>query len=438
MRSWVPVSVHAREHSGRPWGLSGVCLVDNGHTYVVTVVGLAEPSVGEYLVTCGDHMDAEAVRWTRFRWVRGRALGGMVRLQEVLQPMVAAGFQLEGGVGGSVVVLEPEGEWELPQGQAWLQAGPLAVGTRTHVHGCPYTFTDTFMFMGYVQPADVCLVAGEASQPAAYLSDSKYLENMTGGAVVVAGAVAGVVLGAVSKPGGQLMVVLPWSECGMEQVDAVPAAATAPAATTASLCVSPVVVRQGLLVLWGSGVWLSPTVLVTNRHVVLPEGARVLEVVVDGRALTHHDRVVAPLHHLDLAFVEFARLRSPGNWFPLLALPVLGASITTVAFGLVPPAPGAAPARPMVSHGEVTLTGPSAHLVSGSCFSGSSGGGVFSGARLVGILSHNGKLPLGEELTRFLGFIPAPLIAQGLRLLRSGTTATHLRPARPRDLLPRL
>lgn len=435
MRSWASVSVHAREGTGRPWGLSGVCVVDNGHTYVVTVVGLVEPSAGEYLVACADHMDAEAVRWTRFRWVRGRALGSVLRLQEVLRPMAAAGFRLEGGVGGSVVVLEPDDEWQPPRGQTWRQTGPLAVGTRTHVHGCPYTFTDTYMFMGYVQAADVCLVAGSADEPAAYFSDSKYLENMAGGAVVAAGAVAGVVLGAATKPGGELMVVLPWSECGVEQVGAM---AAAPAPPAAPRCVSPVVVRQGLLVLWGSGVWLAPTVLVTNRHVVLPEGARVLEVVVGGSALAHHDRIVAPLHNLDLAFVVFGRPRAPGNWFPPLVLPVLGAAITTVAFGLVSPPPGATDACPLVSRGEVTLAGPTAHLVSGSCFSGSSGGGVFSGSDLVGILSHNGKLALGEELTRFLGFIPAPLVAQGLQLLRSGSTATHAVPPRPRDVLPRL
>lgn len=331
------------------------------------------------------------------------------------------------------------------------------------VRSCPFGFTNSKLFADFKAAGSIALRVGSAELCSGYLSDVRYLENMIGGIVMAKNASLGLVAGNLRKLNGDgdLVVVLSWDAIFRalpsffatrnSQVLMHQSLALSNISQTSPLeCVLPLTFsKNGTFFSWGSSILLRRDTIVTNFHVMKPflasEDVTCHVVLPNGKLMTlsSSDEIIVPFPELDLAFVCLAKTNqlklsgvTPAKMcFSSRVEP--SDQVFTAGFGLMLSEQNL---RPLVSEGRVCLTFsaiptpvskaiPCMLITSGSCWNGSSGGGVFtkSGA-FFGLISSNaevwvpavagsGPVPAKtEKNSQFCFCIPLELIMECYRL----------------------
>lgn len=281
------------------------------------------------------------------------------------------------------------------------------------VRSCPFSDSNPAIFADFKSHGTISQVIGAGGDSKGYMSDLKFLDNMTGGVATSSdGAVVGLVLGNLRKLNGDgdLTVILPWK---------VIAANLSSMGSTLNIshgltlsnpsCLFPIFLDQNKeRISWGSCVLINKTTLVTNLHVVDPflqnEDIRCrVSIEKDNYIDINRSDVNVPFRKLDLAFINLKEEQQN----LIRHLPAkLGTSLPegevySVGYGLFY---NDQLQLPLISRGRVSAlkvtralrTGsviPTMTISSSSCWNGSSGGGLFnSDEELVGIICSNAQV----------------------------------------------
>jgi hypothetical protein len=260
----------------------------------------------------------------------------------------------------------------------------------------------------------------------------------------------GLVVGMLHKMNGEgtMTVVAPWPEVFVALQDYMlqPTFGLGPVETALSTdtpstsvnhfdgVVMVVVRMKGGQRMWGSGIFLDSTTIVTNKHVVGDDWISI-------SAWFTHECVVklrylgAPMEGLDAAFLELVIPVDTELFKPAVlatALPAQGTAARSVGYGLFFPKTLDADFRPLHSAGiiakvfsmPITVGGPTqpALIVSSAgCWNGSSGGAVFDErtGKVIGMMMSNGKDQFSGEVLPDMSFvIPASIVMQAWDLVK--------------------
>ena len=301
------------------------------------------------------------------------------------------------------------------------------------IRSCPFNFTNPLLFSDFQSVGGVNLKITKENETLGYLSDIKYLENMSGGIVTksdMTGSI-GLVLGNLRKYNGDgdLIFILSWEIIWKLMLKRFPNLSMRPSMKSSRgidriRSVLPVVVSENNSLFWGSCVYYNQTTLITNNHVIKQYIDR--PVLVDCKIfltkdqtikLTSEDVVITPYEQLDLSFIKLSfanqkRIKEIGNIAPVEYdyFYLTGEPVSTIGFGLyfnnlyVEPLESTGNistkySLPLYKGDDTTL--PCIIVTSASCWNGSSGGGLFkqSTNELVGLVCSNAQviLPAFDE-----------------------------------------
>ncbi|ODV61689.1 S1 family peptidase ASCRUDRAFT_7882 [Ascoidea rubescens DSM 1968] len=220
---------------------------------------------------------------------------------------------------------------------------------------------------------------------------------------------------------------------------------------------------------WGSSIILTPTVIITNNHVINPYNdlTKIKKIKIwlnNINSLSNDDfqLIESPITSLDLIFI-FLKKPLPSDEFPTLTIhsndydynynydPDLknprnpyekNSSVTSYSYGLflnqnsfINKTKIIINNPPLITLGKLNLISsinlelllddkpfninlPSLLISSASCFNGSSGGGIFNeNGHLIGMITSNGKLSNNQILNKFTLIIPYHAINLSLILI---------------------
>lgn len=338
---------------------------------------------------------------------------------------------------------------------------PVSVDALTPIviRSSPFNFTNASMFSDFWSSGSLNFALKSKKQTFAYLSDVKYLENMSGALVTTRDEKSvGLILGNLRKLNGDgdLLVIIPWEQL-LPKLGTVPRNFASEFLGTsdcqeksqkANGAVFPIVLnRNNCSLSWGSCILLNQTTLVTNMHVIRPylENPEVECEVVIGEEhklmISDSDECVVPFENLDLAFILLSpeNQKSCAHINPTLMTfshkLQLGDPVFTSGYGLLF---NEKLLDPINSAGNVSSKVyqkpfdnsrniPCMIVASSSCWNGSSGGGLFDQrGNLVGLIcsnaqvflpSVNGDLTLKtEKVPLFCLCIPLELILECYRV----------------------
>lgn len=294
------------------------------------------------------------------------------------------------------------------------------------VRSSPFNFTNASIFSDFASSGNLNLVLKDEQGCHGYLSDIKYLENMSGALVTTRQDEAvGLLLGNLRKLNGDgdLLVIAPWERLlplipnlkvtesqKLEQSWVMPTSNF----QTSKEAVFPIVLfKDHRSLSWGSCILLNSHTLVTNLHVIKPfcDSTDVLcEVVIhENTTITigEGDEVIIPFENLDLAFIvlspentlSFTHIRPTKMAFSSNLQ--VGDMVTTCGYGLILNrvyleairSSGYICSKLYHQPFESTQKIPCILIASSSCWNGSSGGGLFNErGSLVGLISSNAQV----------------------------------------------
>lgn len=368
------------------------------------------------------------------------------------------------------------GEHYLP-----LNPGPVSVPDPIVVRSCPFSLTTPAAFANFASTGTVGHVIRD-SYVHGFLSDVRYLENMSGGVVMKNATSVGLVLGNLRKANGDgdFLVGVTWERLllrgrglgvgvsvgpdsgrqrPLTQRLSAQTAEHAPRElpkSSVSCVVALALSHGGHRSSWGLAVVLNLKTIVTNRHVIWPymaqnqDGKVGLEILVGGTPVVvgPGDWCSAPYEALDVAFIRLspehqsrlAHISSPKIAMAASLGPVQ--PVVTCGFGLLL---NETSLRPISARGHVLalvkLSGASALskelpamvVTSLPCWNGSLGGGLFTeDGRLVGIVCCNAQVwkpvldgaesSATEKIPSFCLCLPMELVMSSLYAEESGET----------------
>lgn len=294
------------------------------------------------------------------------------------------------------------------------------------VRSSPFNFTNASIFSDFASSGNLNLVLKDKHGCCGYLSDVKYLENMSGGLVTTRqDEGVGLLLGNLRKLNGDgdLLVIAPWNRLLLllpnlrgNQIQKFEKSWVLPPpyALSSTESVFPIVLFNGhRSISWGSCILLNSHTLVTNLHVIKPfrEDPDVLcEVVINDNSsisINDDDEVIIAFENLDLAFIEL----SPANTVSFAHIQPtrmafssnlqIGDMVTTSGYGLIfnrdylksIRSNGFISSKVYLQPFEKTQKIPCMLIASSSCWNGSSGGGLFNErGNLVGLICSNAQV----------------------------------------------
>ncbi|ODQ82421.1 hypothetical protein BABINDRAFT_164215 [Babjeviella inositovora NRRL Y-12698] len=494
---------------------------------VVTIYSIADSSIANYdfKMTCLGLIDTEVARWVKLKHLMSETLIGHSDATVVpasylckwIQQMRGSGFQLgDSSWSGKSVYLSMfkpmvSVTTAIPHFDSFspftlLTGEKIDVKTEFIVQAVPFSVSNAPLFMNHWLEGTVCGTIGTNGKVVVYLSDLKYMENMIGGLVSKRSEELslGMVVGPLTKLNGEgeLLVIvaldylLPILKPAL--VRTMPPLMTSDFyllnllsqyrfADETNSPIAPdkgynpvnsvigvvVVTPQGRY--WGSAVVISYKLIITNHHVLYPEGSQkrctiilvcpysseVLELQniddlntysIGGNSASCE--ISTPLMGVDMSFIS---LSTGTRFFQCVETARLsnslvsfreGDSVESIGYGLYFPYKAANGLReaiseklnssqPLVSRGIISKIQsvplfegdgnptPSMMIASASCWNGSSGGGIFHSQtrQLLGIMANNGKvLETGEILPKFCVAVPVDLILAGIEIGGFGTT----------------
>lgn len=294
----------------------------------------------------------------------------------------------------------------------------------------PFNFTNPFMFADFHTTGSVGMrIDGDC------LSDSRYMENMSGAVVYQEENCVGLLLGNLRKLNGdgdlivvgsieRLVAHFAFLRQSLKQ-----SRLLAVTSTPHQNGVFPIeLTKNGSRFAWGSCVLLNDKTLVTNLHVVRPymEGSAGCRILLQNGELelSDVDHSFAPHQELDLAFIELGKspMLKPVRTTKQLEV---GDEVCTVGYGLV--LNGQFP-QPLRSTGTISCvvdlvafdkTIPCVAVVSSLCWNGSSGGALLNKeGSVIGLICSNAQVfvpSVGGEVkteknTQFCLCIPMELV----------------------------
>lgn len=297
------------------------------------------------------------------------------------------------------------------------------------VRSSPFNFTNASIFSDFASTGNINYVLKNGNGCYGYLSDIKYLENMSGAMVTTRNNKSvGLLLGNLRKLNGDgdLLIIVPWERL-LALVPNLKAEFSCELSKAWSLQVQetskhqkifdsvlPIVLFKGENSLsWGSCVLLNLHTLVTNFHVIKPfcdsEDIHCQVITRDSTVVKFgkDDEVIVPFENLDLAFISL----SDENQALLATIkPTLMAFANTLQVGDVVYSSGYGLIfnrdylNPLKSSGHVSSKVyqrpfesspkiPCMLIASSSCWNGSSGGGLFNERGcLVGLICSNAQV----------------------------------------------
>lgn len=305
------------------------------------------------------------------------------------------------------------------------------IGDGVSIRSFPFNFTNAVLFGDFLSQGHLSFVVGLRSlssgkprYPVGYLTDVKYLENMSGALVSDTKDCEksyGLVMGQLCKANGDgdLLWVVLWPTIwrvlsGLRNQLHLPTNFLSGSAMVALRLVYPTLVFAVMVTIngttrWGLCVLWKPGVLVTNQHVIKEfvddrRGVEAKVALVPSHQfvrLDDDDDVITPDPELDVLFIVL----SPRNqavvapWTPVTtsSSPVRrGQLVYLLLFGLVY---STHQTTPLVSQGIVntvyTVDNLEAMMVtSARCWNGSLGGGLFGGDdhEFIGLISSNAEV----------------------------------------------
>lgn len=328
------------------------------------------------------------------------------------------------------------------------------------IRSCPFSDSNPNLFADFRSTGSLALTLESEGESFGYLSDVKYLDNMTGGvATSFEGTIIGLVLGNLRKLNGDgdLTAIIAWdaifrsvlTEHRFEQCLRAPTRLFARQIN----CVLPIyLMRNEKKLSWGTGVLLNESTIVTNSHVLAPflsSESITCSIVVDHRTIidvTSKKDVKIPSNDIDLAFISIERYQD--TILSLKSTAILGRIsdvqyndiVQTVGFGLIK---NINYLEPLICYGylsavketlafEVRKKIPTMIVASASCWNGSSGGGLFSSSgKLLGIICSNAQVfkPTTysvdrletEKLPLFCLCLPIELVTMCFKMLQSNS-----------------
>ncbi|KAK7204416.1 trypsin-like cysteine/serine peptidase domain-containing protein [Myxozyma melibiosi] len=358
-------------------------------------------------------------------------------------------------------------------------AGPTPAGAKLVFRGAPFVADSPAIFLGFETRGTASFVDDASG---VVLSDARYMDGIEGSAAIIDddsgdGVQLGVVAGALRKVNGEgeMVVVYPWTAIVKDlasqlsssrrralqdldlptslltlkdtsALDPAPLSSSSDNAAAMAHCVVCIRLRNrnGSRRSWGSGILLTPAVIVTNHHVIpdldqLSLASVTLPGGKNGTTLGV-ERAEKPFEGIDMIFL-FLNKRSSSAILACnypTAIPSLSSTtpsstihrnqpVTAIGYGLFPPSPTTTP-TPLLSHGHITSTvplpllphtppSPALFTVSAACWNGASGGGVFASdtGALLGMITSNAKTDRGVVYPT-LGFvIPVGVVLLGYR-----------------------
>lgn len=287
------------------------------------------------------------------------------------------------------------------------------------VRSCPFSDSNPSLFADFRSTGSLALTLESKKGTFGYLSDVKYLDNMTGGVVTsFDGVVVGLVLGNLRKLNGDgdLTAIIAWDNICLSIITNHRFGQCLPISLLSQQInsVLPIyLIQNDEKLSWGSGVFLNDSTIVTNSHVLAPFlGSEnvTCRIVVDKKTIidvTSKGDVKIPSADLDLAFISVHRFR--GILLSLKSPANIGNTsdvqnneiVQTVGYGLMSNEENLVP---LVSYGhlsaikmalalELRTKTPTMTVASASCWNGSSGGGLFSSSgKLLGIICSNAQV----------------------------------------------
>lgn len=466
MWTWVPICVRLISNND-VHAVSGI-QVDFQHNGTSTSLWLTVSPVPvstldeyELYVASGDTINEQTVVWISARYHLHHALTKNEKFRLFLSQFLTNGFSLfpHNSVTShepevSLLALQPKdrgaNRTTLGPGEK-LQFGSAASQAEIVITSYPFSFTNPVLFSnfqshGFINYADI-----DNGTPLAYLSDTRYLENMAGGMVQLTDfSSIGLVIGNLRKRNGDgdLILVCGWHLLAdyLSKIfgsDAISDTPIVLESRTDTIPVFPIVVGNSTSRSWGTCTYVS-SVLATNYHVLKPyieatDSSATCTIYVHGSKKIHlsvEDNIITPFPELDLTFIflsprHLAALGKVRDLKPSSS--DVNSTAYSVGYGLFFSQRQTAP---LLAKGHISALSSLPFTIdespietmivtSAPCWNGSSGGAlVDSENNLVGIICSNAQVRIPEvagtttgrteKLCTFCMCLPIALVLRSL------------------------
>lgn len=336
------------------------------------------------------------------------------------------------------------------------------IGKPISISSFPFNFTNSLLFSNFLSNGTINYNINLNDRQLAYLTDTKYLENMCGGVVYFENTLEsiGLVLGNLRKVNGdgELTIILSWTliweminthgpmngRFNLNKLQATQILKNKSSQVTSHVSsVLPIVtIDKYNNTTWGSCIYYKEDTIITNNHVVKPflKESNVRCYIyykpeMSIQIISQQD-IKTPFLEFDLSFITLSseQIRSVKESHKPITFSnslKIGQNVTSQGFGLFfnPKI-----IRPIVSKGIINAslsiptslssdTGVDSVIVtSSSCWNGSSGGGLFnSKQQFMGMICSNGQVKVtsatgqpesevSEKLTRLVFVLPLQTI----------------------------
>lgn len=471
MWSWVPICVRLIANNN-VHAVSGIQVEFHHHgtstSFWLTISPVPLSTLDEYevYVASGDTIDEQTVVWIPARYHLHHMLTKNENFRLFLSQFLTNGFSLfpHNSVSSqepevSVLALSPKdhatNKKRFKHGKN-LHFSSATSQAEISITSYPFSFTNPVLFSNFRSHGFINYAFIDNGAPLAYLTDTRYLENMAGGIVQLTDSSAiGLVIGNLRKRNGDgdLNLVCGWHLLGdyLTKIfgsDAISDNPIVLESRTDMIPVFPLVVGNSTSRSWGTCTYVS-SVLVTNYHVLKPyieaaDSSATCTIYVHGSQkiyLSLEDNIITPFPELDLSFIflsphHLAALGKVRDLKPSSS--DVNDTVYSVGYGLFYSQRQTAP---LLAKGHISALSPlpftmdespieTMIVTSAPCWNGSSGGAlVDSENKLVGIICSNAQVRVPEvagtttgqteKLCTFCMCLPIALVLRCLEACKS-------------------
>lgn len=475
MWSWSPIcirlisnnDIHAvsgaemcYEHQGsvnRIWLAMSPVLVSNLDNYELYVA--SDETIGD-----------KSVRWIPAKYSLHHDLNENKQFSDFLAQFKSHGFSLfphnslslKNEV--SLIALRPQSPTHWLKNRKPLHFG-VAEEPEVTITSYPFSFTNPILFSNFVSHGYINYTLKHENTPVAYLSDSKYLENMAGGVVQTVKSRSdkptsiGLVVGNLRKRNGDgdLTLICGWSLISPflnsifdTSISLSKSQVNGHKLSFSQVPVFPLVVGNSQVRSWGTCTLIN-SVLVTNFHVLKPfldksdpkAYCTIYISQTEKFTLLSQDHVISPYPQIDLSFIMLSSegLAKFKNMPQFVASNYkVDQSVYSVGYGLFF---SQKQTSPLVAKGHISAISQlpfsinedpidSMIVTSAPCWNGSSGGAlVNSNGQLLGIICCNAQVKVPdvagttqartEKVSTFCMCIPIQLVLRCLEVSSNST-----------------
>lgn len=429
---WAPATLCSDLTSGST--ASGVYIVDRKLRieYVITLTDHLHSSLVEGKALTTVNVNVNKANWEELQLQHALPLH---QVEQTLDSM-SRDFSLNPSRALKLLVftfVSPSTEERLKYAcNEFTLASPQMIGSHVQLSTTPFGVSHLNLFHGYRSGGTVSLVLKDL-----ILVDARYLDSMEGGLALdsesegILGLIAGHLVH--NRKRGSFVPVVPWDllvENLRKVIPNFPTPFSPPKVQLGTRTFKGVVsVRIQLkpsVVSWGSGVLVSPDMVITNFHVVRDKKADQVEICLENNKKTANrvavkvSSIVRPNKNLDLVLLRLQN-RVDTQAFPPVTMatknPKAGTKVKSIGYGLFLPERYGDVMVPLESNGLISQSLEHIMICSASCWNGSSGGGVFDTKTnaLVGIMSSNATdNATGESMPDIAFVIPISALLKAL------------------------